>query len=382
MKTVYFDYNATTPLHPNIKKILDLQVDNFGNPGSTYAIGQDAEALLVQSKEKIADFIGATIEDLVFTSCGTESNNTVLFQLFVKKLQGKTPHLVCSTIEHSSILEYSSFLKEVGVKVDYIPVDNNGFIDTVELGKVVTEDSLVSLILANNEIGTIQNYQEIVKVVKGKGAFLHFDATQFIGKLPFSVKEVAVDFLTFASHKIYGPRGIAALYVKRGTKFQPMILGGGQQEEKRAGTENQLLLAAFAEAIECRMLEMTDEYNRLHSYRRYFINKLKEYIPTAVVNGPTETEQVLPGTISITIPGVPNDTLFIYLDMAGYAISTGSACSSRSFKPSQVLLAIGKSEIESFQTIRVSMGKDTTKEDIDGLIEEMSKIVKRILKQG
>lgn len=380
MNEIYLDYNATTPLHPAVKESMINSMDIFGNPASAHSFGQKAEMTATESREIIADFIGAEPEELIFTSGGTESNNTVLFQLLAEKLAGKEPRkLICSSIEHSSILEYSSFLSKNGIEVIYLPVDEKGFVSPEKLREVITPNSLVSIIYGNNEIGTIQDIETIAEIVKSAKAELHVDATQAVGKIAVDLSKTGIHYLTATAHKIYGPRGIGLLYRRRFTRFFPMIIGGGQQEEQRAGTENHHLMAGFASAITQRKKEMSDECERLRSLKEFFVNEISEKLPFAKFNGALD-DRSLPGTVNLTLPGVENEMLLLYLDMAGIAISTGSACSSRSFKASHVLHSIGLSELEAFQTIRISMGRDTTREHIEKAVHEIITIVSRLKK--
>jgi len=378
MNSIYLDYNATTPLHPKVAEKLAEVAPHFANPASAHSFGQDAELILTEAKETIASFLKASPEELMFTSGGTESNNTVLFQLLAEKLEGKVPRkFICTSIEHSSILEYSSYLKKCGIEVEYLSVDSKGFVNQDELKEKITKDSLVSIIFANNEIGTIQDIEAIGKIVKEAGAELHVDATQAVGKIDINLKTLPVNYLTAAAHKIYGPRGVGLLYKSQFTKFSPFIRGGGQQEELRAGTENQQLIAGFAEAMVQRKSEMADERARLLSLRTKLIDSVAKQIPSAEFNG-AFGDSSLAGTINMTIPGVQNEMLLLYLDIAGVAISTGSACSSRSFKASQVLQSIGRTELEAFQSIRVSMGRETTEEHVNTFISELVTIYKRL----
>ncbi len=378
MTSIYLDYNATTPLHPRVAEKLQEIAPHFANPASAHSFGQEAEQLLTESKETIAAFLGATPEELIFTSGGTESNNTVLYQLISEKLEGKTPRkLICTSIEHSSILEYSTYLKNCGIEVEYLSVDSQGFVNIDELKEKITKESLVSIIYANNEIGTIQDIETIGSIVKEAGAELHVDATQAVGKIDINLKTLNVTYLTAAAHKIYGPRGVGLLYKREFTKFRPFIRGGGQQEELRSGTENQQLIAGFAEAVIQRKTEMSDERVRISNLRQILIDSLKEKIPSIFFNGPLN-DNALAGTLNITIPGIQNEMLLLYLDIAGIAISTGSACSSRSFKASQVLQSIGRSELEAFQSIRVSMGRETTEEHVEKFVTELLTIYTRL----
>lgn len=380
MTDIYLDYNATTPLHPVVKDTMIKNMDIFGNPASAHSFGQKAEMIATESKEIIADFIGADPEDLIFTSGGTESNNTVLYQLLSEKLTDKEPRkFICSSIEHSSILEYSSLLKKSDIEVIYLPVDENGFVSLDKLREVITPNSLVSIIYGNNEIGTIQDIARISDIVKSAKAELHVDATQAVGKIPIDLSSLNIHYLTASAHKIYGPRGIGLLYKKKFTRFSPLIIGGGQQEEQRAGTENHQLMAGFAMAISQRKIEMDEENLKLRALKELFKTEISDKLPFVRFNGASD-ENSLPGTINMTLPGVENEMLLLYLDMAGIAISTGSACSSRTFKASHVLHSIGLSELEAFQTIRISMGRETSEENVMKLIEEMTTIVGRLKK--
>jgi len=380
MSIIYCDYNATTPTHPAVQKRLISLMDQFGNPASIHGVGQDAERILVESKEVIAEFLHCSPDEIICTSGGTESNNTVLFQLLAEKLGGKPPRkLICSEIEHSSVSEYSTFLKKSGIEVEYLPVDAQGFIDLERLRSQITKSSLVSIIWANNEIGTIQDIATISQIVKDTGAELHVDATQAFGKIAIDLSKLHIHWLTASAHKIYGPRGIGLLFRRPFTRFSPMLIGGGQQEDQRAGTENHLLMAGFAEAVRIRQEEMEDERIRLRSLKSHFITELKSRFDFAEINGP-EDERGLAGTVNITFPGVENEMLLLYLDMAGIAISTGSACSSRTFKASRVLNAIGRSDLEAFSSVRISFGRESTVEHVDILLTKLKEIIDRIRK--
>ncbi len=381
MEQIYCDYNATTPIHPIVKERMISLMDTFGNPASIHGIGQEAERVLVESKEVIAEFLNCSPENLIFTSGGTESNNTVLFQLLAEKISNKPERkLICSEIEHSSISEYSTFLKKSGIEVVYIPVDPQGFVNLEELQKEITKNSLVSIIWANNEIGTIQNIEKISEIVKDAGAELHVDATQALGKVAIDLSSLHIHWLTATAHKIYGPRGIGLLYRRAYTRFAPMLIGGGQQEDQRAGTENHLLMAGFAEAINQRKVEMAEESIRLRSLKTKLINEIISRFEFAQINGPID-ERGLAGTINVTFHGVENEMLLLYLDMAGISISTGSACSSRTFKASRVLNAIGRSDLEAFSSVRISLGRESTETHVDRLVEKLSEIIGRIRKE-
>ena len=370
---IYMDYNSTTPLNNEVKDELSKQFDNFGNASGIHTISQRADGLLTDSRIRIARYLGCEDEELIFTSGGTESNNTVLNQLF---LSSRYKNLIISTIEHSSVVETAVRLENNGIEVKRVSVGKRGLLNLDELKKAVEKDSLVSIIFANNEIGTVQDISTIAEIVKGVGAFLHVDGTQAFGKIRFSLKDIPIDFLTISAHKIYGPKGIGGLFIRRRTPFTPFIIGGGQEFEKRSGTQNPPLAAAFAKAVEVRNRIQDNESIRLREYKAHLISKLQK-ISGVTINGTIELNS-LANTISFTVSDIENEILLLYLDMASIAVSSGSACSARSFKPSSVLQAIGLSESEAFRSIRISMGAGNSLEEVEKVIEEITTIIERV----
>jgi len=366
-KSIYLDYNATTPIDKEVLQVMNAEIENFANPASSHLCGQNAENLLENSREIIAAFLDAKSQEIVFTSGGTESNNAVLSQIFKNK---KIKKLLISSIEHPSVSEYADAEKN--------PVDNWGFVDLDFLEKKCDSETLVSIIWANNEIGTIQNAAKIAEIVKKNGALLHFDAVQAFGKIEISAKEIPFDFLSFSSHKIYGPRGIGGLFVREFVEFFPLIIGGGQESGFRAGTANQWLACGFAKAVELRKNKALEQ-KVFWEMRESLIGKLK-IIDGISFNGSQEFDKTLSGTLSITISDIENEIIALRLDNAGICISKGSACSSQKVRASSVLTAIGLSNSAAARTIRVSLGKQTTPKEIDFFAEKFTEIVQNIRK--
>jgi len=373
---LYLDYNSTTPIADEVLQEMLFHKENFANPASSHFVGQKAANLLENSREIIANFLQAKPQEIIFTSGGTESNNTVLWQLLNNK---KLKKLVISEIEHPSISEYAEFLKNKGIDVIKIPVDNFGFVDIGFLAKNCDETTLVSIIWANNEIGTVQNVEKISEIVKKNGALLHFDAVQAFSKVEISLKKINADFLSISGHKIYGPRGIGALFIRENTEFFPLIIGGGQENEFRAGTANQILAAGFAKAAKIRDNFLTEQ-KKIWDLRETLIKTLQDEIPQIKFNGAQKFNETLAGTLSVTIPDVENEIVVLRLDNEKIFVSKGSACSSKKVSASSVLTAIGVSKIAAARTIRVSLGKDLTKDEILTFAKKLSKIIKNIRK--
>jgi len=370
---IYLDYNAATPIDKEVLAKMTAEIDNFANPASSHLSGQNAANLLENSREIIGDFLEAKPQEIIFTSGGTESNNSVLTQIFKNKNINK---ILISAIEHPSVSEFEDTVANHSPK---IPVDNLGFVDLDFLEKNCDKNTLVSIIWANNEIGTIQNAAKIAEIVKKNGGLLHFDAVQAFGKIKISAKEIPFDFLSISSHKIYGPRGIGGLFVREGVEFAPFLIGGGQENEQRAGTANQWLACGFAKAVELRKIEMLSEQKTLWALRENLIEKLKT-IDGLSFNGAQDFDSTLAGTLSITVSDIENEIIALRLDNAGICVSKGSACSSQKVRASSVLTAIGLSNSAAARTIRVSFGKQTTTSEIDLFSGKLNEIVKNIRK--
>ncbi len=380
-RQIYFDHNATTPLHPEVKKEMVAAMEMFGNPSSMHAFGREARANVEDARQRVAAFMGAEPEEIVFTGSGSEGNNTVL-SLFVcgtsQCFPSMKPKIVTSRIEHPCVLETSKCLVHRGVDVSYLDVDAYGKIDLGQLAEFLKLGGvgLVSVMMANNEIGTIQDIAAITKLAHQYGALMHTDAVQAFGKVPVDVNELGVDFLTISAHKIYGPKGIGALYVRKGTPYCPFIRGGHQEKGRRAGTENTLGIMGLAMAVDMRKAEMAEEAERLLGFREMLRKGIAERIDDAQFNGhPTDS---MPNTLNVSFPGAEGESILLYLDLAGIAVSTGSACASGSLDPSHVLLATGVDAERAHGSIRISMGRSTTVEDVEYMLDVLPGIIERI----
>lgn len=383
---IYMDHNATTPLHPEVKKVLKSAMDIFGNPSSLHSFGRRAAGYVQEARENVSGFIGANEKEIIFVGSGSEANNTVLSMFNCSSAQcsynskGKT-EVITTTIEHPCVLETSKCLVDKGRKVSYVGVDRYGKIDLDALKRMITDKTgLVCVMMANNEIGTVQNIKEIAKIAHERGALLHTDAVQAVGKIPVDVKDLDVDFLTFSGHKIYGPKGIGVLYVKSGVSFCPLIRGGHQERGRRAGTENTLGIIGLGEAIKMRKLEMKEEEKRLLKLKEFLKKGIKENIDNIEFNG--HPQDCLAGTLNVSFAGAEGEAILLYLDLEGIAVSTGSACASGSLDPSHVLLATGLSAERAHGSIRISLGRENTKDEAQYVLEKLPKIIKKIRKMS
>ena len=381
LRQIYFDNNATTPLHPEVKKELVAAMEMFGNPSSMHAFGREARANVEDARRRVAEFMGAHEGEIVFTGSGSEANNTVL-SLFAcgsgQCFPGMRPRIVTSRIEHPCVLETSECLVHRGVDVSYLDVDGFGKVDLDQLEAQLKAGvvGLVSVMMANNEIGTIQDIAAISRLAHQYGALMHTDAVQAFGKVPVDVNALGVDFLTISGHKIYGPKGIGALYVRKGTPYCPFIRGGHQEKGRRAGTENTLGIMGLAMAVDMRKLEMEAEAERLLGFREMLRKGIAERIDDALFNGhPVDS---VPNTLNVSFPGAEGESILLYLDLAGIAVSTGSACASGSLDPSHVLLATGVDAERAHGSIRISMGRSTTIEEVEYMLDVLPGVIEKI----
>ncbi|MFH1997071.1 MAG: cysteine desulfurase family protein [Candidatus Omnitrophota bacterium] len=382
-RTIYLDHNATTPLHPEVKKVLTEAMEEFGNPSSLHSFGRRARQLVDESREKVASFIGASSEEIIFTGSGSEANNTVLSIMTCQSSHcsscgsGNETHIITSSIEHPCILEASKCLRDRGVKVVFAPVDRFGKVDIGVLTEELKKGAgLVSIMMANNEIGTIQDIKTIAKLSHDHGALFHTDAVQAAGKVPVNVRDLGVDFLTVSGHKIYGPKGIGAVYVKKGVPFCPLIRGGHQEKGRRAGTENTLGIIGLAAAVAMREKEMAAEHGRFLAMKETLTKGIEKRIGGIQFNG--HPADALANTVNVSFDGAEGEAILLYLDLAGIAVSTGSACASGSLDPSHVLLATGLPVERAHGSIRVSMGRGNTPEEIDFVIDTLPKVIEKI----
>ncbi|HIE36376.1 MAG TPA: cysteine desulfurase NifS [Candidatus Omnitrophica bacterium] len=374
---VYLDYNATTPLDKRIleKMILYLK-EIYSNPSSIYKFAQEAKGAVEEARAKVADLIFADVEEIIFTSGGTESNNTAIKGVaFALKDKGK--HIITSKIEHHAVLNPCKFLEEQGFEVTYLNVDEYGVIDLEQLKKSIRKDTiLVSVMYANNEVGTIQPIKEIAQICKEKEVYFHTDAVQAVGKIPVDVKDLGVDLLSLSSHKLYGPKGVGALYVRRGVKFAPLLHGGYHERSRRAGTENVAGIVGLGEAVKIAKEEMLENEKKITPLRNKLEEGLRERIPEIKING--HPIKRLYNTLNVCIKYIEGESILINLDFEGICASSGSACTSGSLKPSHVLLAMGISHEIAHGSLRFSLGKYNTEEDIDKVLEVLPPIVEKL----
>ena len=372
MKNIYLDNNATTPLHPEVlEAMLPGLRENYGNPSSIHSFGRSARVQLDEAREKVAHLINAQSSEIIFTSGGTEANNLALLGVAFKDKEKK---IITSKTEHPSVLNPCRQLEEQGVEVHYLDVDGLGRIDMDDLETQITESTaLISLQHANSETGVLQDIKRVSEIARNKGVLFHTDAVQSVAKMPFDLKDYPVDLLSISAHKFYGPKGVGALYLRKGAPalFSP-VCGGNQEKKRRGGTENVAGIMGFGKACEL-ATEKMDEVSKLADLRDYFQNKVCELIPRTELLG--DKENRLPNTLNLSFDGVDGDTLLIAMDIEGVAVSTGSACSSGTGSPSSVLRAMGIPDERINSSIRFSLGCSISKLDLDLVVGALVKAV-------
>lgn len=380
-KRIYMDHAATTPAHPEVvSAMFPYFSDIFGNPSSIHAFGQEARSAVEAAREKVAALINAKKEEIVFTSGGTESDNFAIKGVaFANSKKGN--HIITTPIEHHAITEPCEFMKTLGFDVTYLPVDGYGMVDPEDVKKAMTDKTiLVSVMHANNEIGTIQPIEEIGRITREAGVYFHTDAVQTAGAIPVDVNKMNVDLLSISAHKLYGPKGIGCLYIKKGTKMVPFMHGGGQEKNRRGSTENVPGIVGFGKAAEIAVKELDARQAHLLPLRDKLIKGLSEKIDHSLLNGhPTKR---LPNNISMCFEFVEGESMLLNLDMEGIASSTGSACSSATLEPSHVLLSIGRPHAIAHGSIRFSLGRMTTEKDVDTVLDVFPKIVDKLRKMS
>ena len=377
MKRIYLDYAATTPTHPEVmKEMLPFFNQIYGNPSSIYQLAQRAKGAVEEARKKVAELINAKPEEIIFTSGGTEADNLAIKGVaWANKKKGN--HIITSKIEHHAVLNTCKWLEKQGFKVTYISVDKYGIINLDELKDSLTDKTiLISIMHANNEVGTIQPLLEISKIAQRRGIYFHTDAVQTVGKVPTDVKESGVDLLSLSGHKLYGPKGVGALYIRKGVKVLPLIHGGHHERNKRAGTENVPGIVGLGKACELAAREMATERRKLKMLRDRLYKGLSEQIEDIVLNGHPQNR--LPGNLNICVKYVEGESMLINLDLEGICASSGSACTSGSLEPSHVLLAMGIPPEIAHGSLRFSLGRDTTEKEIDRVIEVLPPIVKKL----
>ncbi len=377
MTRIYLDYAATTPTHPEVvKAMLPYFTETFGNPSSIHSYGQEAKGAIEEAREKVASLIGAQSGEIVFTSGGTEADNFALKGVAFAN-EGRGDHIITSAIEHHAVLETCKFLERRGFKVTYLPVDSYGVVDPDDVRKAITTRTiLISVMHANNEVGTIETTAEIGRVSKEAGVYFHTDAVQTVGHIPVEVNKLGVDLLAMSAHKLYGPKGMGALYIRKGTKLVSFIHGGEQERRRRAGTENVPGIIGFGKAAEIAQQEIAGEAERLTYLRDRLINGLLERIDHTRLNGHPVNR--LPNNVNISVDYVEGESMLLNLDLEGICASTGSACNSSSLEPSHVLLAMGLSHEQAHGSLRFSLGKWTTEEEIVRVLDALPRIVAKL----
>ncbi len=377
-RTVYLDYAATTPADPRVvEAMLPFMTEHFGNPNSLYTLGRDGFRALEAARERIAAAIGAAPADFVFTGCGTESDNEAVVCISQVVAERKNRrHIIVSAFEHHAVLHPAEWLAKNGFELTVLKPRTDGIIHAEDLRAALRDDTaLVSVMAANNEIGTIQPLKELAEAAHERGALFHTDAVQALGKIPFDVADLGIDAASFSAHKIYGPKGVGGLYLKKGTPYRPLLMGGGQESKKRSGTQNVAGATAFAKALELMIAEQADEAARLAAMRDRIVEGVLNGIVNTRLNG---TGPKLPGYANLIVLGCEGEAMLLQLDNKGVAISTGSACSSGSLEPSHVLLSIGCPAEEAHGSLRVTLGRFTTDEDVDYFLEVLPPIVERL----
>jgi cysteine desulfurase len=377
MRRIYLDYAATTPTHPRVvEAMVPFFSENFGNPSSVHFFGQQAKKAITKAREEIAALIHCTPEEIIFTGGGTEADNFALRGIAWANRE-KGNHIITTSIEHHAVLETCRWLEKHGFRVTYLPVDEMGLVDPKTVEEAITNETiLISVMHANNEIGTIQPIKEIGEVAVKSGIPFHTDAVQTVGHLEINLKELKVDLLSSSAHKLYGPKGVGFLYIRKGTKIQAFLRGGEQERRLRASTENVPGIVGFGEAAKIARQEREKEEIRLKKLREKLITGISEKIEESKLNGhPT---QRLPNNVNFSIKYVEGESMLLNLDLEGIAASTGSACSSSTLEPSHVLLALGLSHEMAHSSLRLTLGRGTTEEDIEYVLEVLPKIVTRL----
>jgi cysteine desulfurase len=378
---IYMDYNATTPLDKRVlEKMMPYLTEIYSNPSSIYKFAQQAKGAVEEARKKVADLLSSEVDEIIFTSGGTESNNTAIKGIaFFHQDKGK--HIITSQIEHHAVINPCKFLEKLGFEVTYLRVDEYGVVDLEELRRSIRKDTiLVSIMYANNEVGTIQPIKEIAKICKEKQVLFHTDAVQAVGKIPVDVKELGVDLLSLSSHKLYGPKGVGALYVRKGIKFDPLLHGGHHEKNRRAGTENVAGIVGLGEAAKIAQEEMAEEEKKIKVLRDKLEEGIKAKIPEVKVNG--HPQERLYNTLNVCIKYIEGESILINLDFEGICASSGSACTSGSLEPSHVLLAMGIPPEVAHGSLRFSLGKHNTEEDINKVLEVLPPIIEKLRKMS
>ena len=376
MKTVYVDNNATTKVAPEVlEAMLPYFTELYGNPSSMHFFGGQVQKKVDEAREKVADFLGAEPSEVVFTSCGTESDNAAILGTLDSYPEKR--HLITTRVEHPAVGNLSTYLGRKGYRVTELPVDREGRLDLDELRESITDETtLVTIMYANNETGVIFPIDEIGEILKAKGIAFHTDAVQAAGKIPLNLKKSTVDMLSISGHKLHAPKGIGVLYLRKGTKFSPFLIGGHQEKGRRGGTENVPYIIGLGKACELAKKNLDEENTRVKALRDYLEAKLLEKIPNTLVNG--DRKNRLPNTVSVSFEYVEGESILLLLSDLGICASSGSACTSGSLEPSHVLRAMGVPFTAAHGSIRFSLSVYNTKEEMDYIIEHLPPIIQRL----
>ena len=377
MRNVYLDYSATTPVKEEVlKEMIPYFTEKFGNPSSLYDKGLESKDAISVAREQVASLINAKPAEIFFTAGGTESDNWTVFGV-ADKLREKGNHIITTKIEHHAMLHSCEFLEKSGFEVTYLDIDETGRINIDELvAAIKPETILISIMMVNNEIGTVQPIKEAAAVAKAHNILFHTDAVQALGNVEIDVKEMGIDLMSMSSHKIYGPKGAGALYIRKGVRISNYLHGGGQESKKRAGTENLTGIVGFGKAAELARVNFAEHVKHCSELRDYLKDRILNEIPDTYVNGTLEARH--PGNLNITFKYIEGESILLLLNQFGISVSTGSACSSTSLNPSHVLSALGVPVEMIHGTIRFTIGDFTTKEDVDYVVEKLTMIVTRL----
>ncbi len=377
MEKIYLDYNSTTPMDEAVVETMrKVMAEDYGNPSSFHGFGVKAKAAMDEARGKIAAVLGAESSEIYFTSGGTEADNLALKgAAYARQKKGK--HIIISKIEHHAVLESAHFLEKNSYEVTYLDCDRDGVVSIDQLRRVIKpETTIVSVIMANNETGVIQPIREMAAVCREASVLFHTDAVQAVGKIPVNVKDLGVDMLSLSAHKFYGPRGIGALYIRQGVRITPLFHGGGHERRKRAGTENVPAIVGMAKAIEIAADKLDSEHARMSELGDYLIEQVQSKIPEVYLNGSRDNR--VPSTVNLSFKGVEGESIILSLDLKGIAVSSGSACTSGTLEASHVLAAMGIDTLLAQGSIRFSLGRHTTREQLDYTVSVLPEIIERL----
>jgi len=371
---LYFDHSATTHIHTDVLSLInEVNQDIYGNPSSIHATGRKAKHVVETARKQIAAAINCAPKEIIFTGGGSEANNLVLWNMIYRNRK----HVITSAIEHPAILAVLRQLEHLAITHTIVPVNKYGCVNPEDIDSAIRDDTgLITIMLANNEVGTVEPLQDIAKIAKKHNVLFHSDGVQVLGKLPIDVQELGVDMMSFSAHKFYGPKGVGALYIKEGIAMKPLIAGGSQEKSLRAGTENVGGIAGLGCAADLVTKSLSDVGRTLTALETQFKTKFSEQHTNIIYNGFEDNH--LPGLISLTIPGIASDLLLIHLDNEDIAVSSGSACSAGTISPSPVLKAMGISDKQNLETIRISAGRDNTSTEVDQLVKAMTRAIATI----